>query len=131
MVLVRYNRLIKFLMSGGLATTEYATFLVLHSFGLWLFVANALSFSCGLVVSFLLNKHWVFSHKGGYSKQFARYATLALVNLIISSSIVLLVHKIGLSAMIAKLCVMAMVASWNFVIFQKVIFKKHSRRFSF
>jgi putative flippase GtrA len=113
-------------MSGGLAaTTEYLTFLVLHKLGLWLFLANALSFLCGLVVSFLLNKHWVFSHKGNASRQFAMYGTLAALNLAISSvTIVVLVQEVGLPAFIAKLCVMAMIASWNFIIFQRIIFKK-------
>ena len=126
MILSRYARLLKFLTSGGIAaTTEYTSFLLLHKVGLLLFYANALSFSCGLVISFLLNKHWVFSHKGAYSKQFVMYATLAVINLIISSVvIVLLVHVFNLPPLVAKLCVMVMVASWNFIIFQKVIFKK-------
>lgn len=121
----KYAKVIRFLMSGGVsALVEYSTFLLLHGLGLVLVLANALSFSCGLVVSFLLNKHWVFSHKGSARKQFAQYLVLAGVNLAAGSGvIVVLVHGLGLRPFVAKLCVMVMVAAWNFVIYQKIIFR--------
>ena len=127
MRLERHSKILKFLMSGSLAaSTEYVTFLALHAIGLMLVLANALSFSCGLIISFLLNKHWVFSRKGNGPKQFVMYATLAGINLIIGSGlIVLLVHGLQLPAFLAKLCVMGLIATWNYVIFKKVIFKPH------
>jgi putative flippase GtrA len=124
-MLTKYHKPLKFLMSGGLAAfTEYTSFLVLHHFGVVLVLANALSFCCGLVISFMLNKHWVFSRKGDGPKQFMMYATLALINLVISSGlIVLLVHNLNIPPFISKVCTMALIASWNFFIFQKIIFK--------
>jgi putative flippase GtrA len=126
MFLKKYHNVLKFIMSGSLAAlTEYTTFLILHHFKLHLAVANAISFCCGLVVSFLLNKHWVFSHKSNGRRQFIMYASLALVNLSLSSGlIVILVRSIGIPPFISKICVMGLVASWNYIIFQKVIFRK-------
>jgi putative flippase GtrA len=125
-MLYRYHKVLKFLLSGGTAAAvEYAVFLTLHKVGMWLLLANALSFMCGLVVSFTLNKHWVFSHKGAATRQFIMYLTLALANLCISSGLIyLLVHSVELPAQLAKLCVMALVACWNYVIFRNIIFKK-------
>lgn len=122
----KYTKVFKFLMSGGLAAgTEYLTFFVLHELGVVLLLANAMSFMGGLVVSFLLNKHWVFSHKGAASRQFGMYVTLAVINLLISSGIIyVLVHTAQLSPLVAKLGVMALIASWNYIIFRNVIFKK-------
>jgi putative flippase GtrA len=121
----KYHSVLRFLISGSVAAgTEYAVFLILHGSGLKLVLANVISFCCGLVVSFLLNKHWVFSHKSNGSRQFAAYTTVALINLLISSAIlVVLVNKIHIPAFIAKFCVMLLIASWNYVIFKKLIFK--------
>ena len=118
--------IIKFLMSGGTAAlVEYATFLLLHGAGLKLLLANALSFSGGLVTSFMLNKHWVFSHKGDGRKQFVLYFVLAAVNLAIGSGLLLfLVHGLKIPAFISKICVMGMIATWNYLVYKKIIFKE-------
>lgn len=126
MTVKKYASILKFLMSGGVAAaTEYVVFLVLHEIGLPLFIANAFSFMCGLVVSFTLNKQWVFAKKGGGSRQFTMYFTLACINLLISSGLLsLLVHGFNMLPSIAKLGTMILIASWNYIIYQKVIFKK-------
>src|SRR5687768_9648938 len=102
MLQIKNYNIIKFLMSGGLAAvTEYLTFLLFHKFGLFLIFANALSFLCGLVVSFMLNKHWVFSRKGNGPRQFVMYLTLAGLNLILGSAlIILLVEELQIPALI-------------------------------
>jgi putative flippase GtrA len=128
MFLKKYHNVIKFITSGGLAAlTEYSVFLVLHHVDVQLILANALSFCCGLVVSFTLNKHWVFSRKGNGSQQFVLYACLAVINLFLSSAlIVFLVHVVRIPPIVSKICVMGLIASWNYIIFQKVIFKHRS-----
>jgi putative flippase GtrA len=106
------------------AVVEYTAFLVLHGIGLLLVLANVISFCCGFVVSFLLNKHWVFSRKSGGPVQFVAYAALALINISISSGLlVVLVHRLHIPAFIAKVCVMLLIASWNYAIFKKLIFR--------
>lgn len=121
-----YMNIFKFLMSGAAAAaTEFIVFVVLHEIDLPLFVANALSFMCGLVVSFTLNKQWVFTKKGGGPQQFTMYFVLACINLLISSGLLsLFVHGLGLRPSIAKLISMILIATWNYVIYQKIIFKK-------
>lgn len=57
------HRFLRFLISGGsAAAVEYASFFILQTtLGLeWLLASQSLSFVCGFVISFLLNRHWVF-----------------------------------------------------------------------
>lgn len=125
MPFAKYHNVAKFLMSGGVAAlAEYLSFVALHHLGMYLIAANALSFSCGLVISFTLNKHWVFSRKGNGTRQFAAYFVLALVNLVLGSGlIVLLAEGAGLAPLIAKVITMGVIATWNYVMYQKIIFK--------
>lgn len=113
-------------MAGGAAAiTEYSLFIVLKSSGLTIIIANSLSFLGGLIVSFSINKLWVFSAKGETPRQFSLYFILAAINLNISNLLVLLlVDKIGVKALVAKLIVMAAIALWNYFFFSKLIFRE-------
>lgn len=119
----KYHKVFKFLISGGLAAaTEYASFLV-FVIVLPVVPANALSFMLGLVVSFLLNRSWVFGSKENTKKKFTKYFLLALINLALGSLLIFILTTIGALALIAKIVVMLLIASWNYLIFSKIIFK--------
>lgn len=119
----KYHKVFKFLISGGLAAaTEYGSFL-LFILALPLVAANALSFMMGLIVSFSLNRSWVFGSKGNTKKKFAQYFLLALINLTLGSLIILALVTAGIPALIAKVVVMLLIATWNYLIFSKIIFK--------
>ena len=122
----RYKRGVRFLLAGGSAAiTEYCLFIVFRNAGLMLVVANTLSFLGGLVVSFSINKLWVFTAKGDTPRQFSLYFILAIVNLAISNLLVwLLAEKLDIKALLAKLIVMAVIASWNYIFFSKLIFRE-------
>jgi putative flippase GtrA len=131
MDLSKYHSVFKFLFTGGLAAlTEYIVFLTLHHVTtMALVLANSLSFLCGLVISFTLNKHWVFGRKGNGGRQFGMYFVLACVNLLIGNGlIVLLVDHVSLPPFIGKLCVMMLIASWNFFIFQNFVFRARAKQ---
>lgn len=123
------KRIVRFIFSGGLAAlTEYAIYLLLF-FGLGSHVvfAQAFSFCGGLVVSYLMNKFWVFSDtkRAEYKKEFALFALLGGTNLVVTSLLIqVLVGGLHIYAPVAKLALMACVATWNYIIFQKIIFRK-------
>lgn len=121
----RSRRIVKFVISGlCAAATEFLVFFVLHNLDLQLVASHVLSFLCGLAVSFTLNKQWVFSRKGQGVSQFAAYTTLALVNIVVGSVLlVLLTDTLGVPAIISKLGVMAAIATWNFIIYERIIFR--------
>jgi len=92
----------------------------------YILVIQAVSFLAGFVVSFTLNKTWVFSSKnsGRTYHELWKYAVLATANLVISGLFIwLLVDVYDQSAYISKLVVMVVIAAWNYFIFQKIIFK--------
>lgn len=119
------KRLGKFLVTGGTAAfVEYVVFLLLHAAGVLLLLSNSISFLCGFVVSFLLNRSWVFSSKERPIKQLALYSVLAFINFLISNGLLwLFVERMGLASYIAKIIVMGMIASWNYLLFSRIIFK--------
>ena len=122
------NKIVRFIISGGsAAATEYLVFMVLHGLGVFILLANSLSFATGLFISFSLNKLWVFKAAGNGKMQFGSYAILALVNLCISNALLwLAVQELDIQPLIAKLASMALIATWNYLIFSRLIFAKNS-----
>lgn len=118
-------KLIRYLISGGLAALiEYIVFLLLLFSRFDTVVAQGVSFLCGLGVSFLLSKRWVFTSRGSAKQEFMKYFLLAVVNLVIGSLVIyILVDVILFPSWISKIGVMGMVACWNYLIFQKLIFR--------
>lgn len=123
------KRILRFILSGGFAAlTEYVLYLLLFfGLGSHVVVAQALSFCGGLAVSYLMNKFWVFSDTKGseYKKEAALFALLGGTNLAVTSILIqVLVEGLHVYAPAAKLVLMGCVATWNYIIFQKIIFRK-------
>lgn len=122
------KRLQRFILSGVAAfTLEYAAFFGLfYLAGLPLLVAHSLSFCCGLITSFALNRQWAFKQpqfRRGKTSQFTLYLMLALLNLAATSLILKGLHTIGVEPYLAKVLVIALAATWNFLIYRAIIFK--------
>jgi len=127
------KRVVTYGVVGILAfASEYLCFLCLIHFlasPYSLLVAQSLSFSVGLIVSFTGNRLFSFNDAGRtYShdiqKQVGLYLVLATINLLLSNVIIqLLVNSFSFVPVIAKLVVMCIVVLWNFIIFNKLIFR--------
>jgi putative flippase GtrA len=122
------QRLLRFLISGGsAAAVEYAVFIALQMAlsDKWLFANQSLSFGCGFVVSFLLNRHWVFQSHGHMGSELFKYGIVATLNLAAGNlAIFLLVGPADIHPLIAKFLVMGMIAAWNYLIFSRLVFRK-------
>lgn len=122
------SRIFHYAIAGGVAfTLEYGFFLVLvYSVAVKPEVANIVSFSIGLISSFLLNKLWVFGHQQQNARsrlQAILYISLAVSNLALTTVGLHLLIENGTPAFAAKFLLIGLVACWNFFIFQKVIFR--------
>jgi putative flippase GtrA len=122
------KRLLPYLLSGCVAfAVEYTSFLFFYYLlNFHLLVANSTSFLAGLIVSFSLNRLWVFNeqeHAHKSHKQLILYFSLALTNLIIINFLISWFKSLGLNIALAKLSVMLIIVSWNFIIFRKLVFK--------
>lgn len=121
------SKLFKFLITGGSAAlVEYFIFVILTQvIESWAVIyAHIVSFVCGFVVSFTLNRVWVFKSQGSIYEQLLRYLILAIVNLSLSVLLLwVLVDYLEINAFIAKFLTMSAIAVSNYFIFSKIIFK--------
>ena len=122
------NQKIRYLVVGGSSfAVEFALFAVLTKASANLFVANSLSFLAGLLMSFWLHKQWSFAgdHKMQTGKQFASYALLAAINLVLTNVIIgILVNAADVPELGAKVLTMFAIVIWNFFFMSRLIFKQ-------
>ena len=80
-----------------------------------------------LVISFTMNRTWAFRTRDaplhGQRIQFMQYASLAMFNLILTSTVISLLVAHRVPALLAKVVIMAAVSCWNFMLYRTVIFK--------
>jgi putative flippase GtrA len=112
--------LFAYMASGALTTiADYLTFTICFSYlNAGLLAATVIAYIFGLVVSFLLNRFWVFRH--GADRQSAgtsvwRYATFLAINLAITYAILWGLEQIGISPYIGKLVVNLFMFFWIYV----------------
>lgn len=125
------RKFLNYLIIGGTAFgVEYTAFIALQALSIDLLISQAASFSMGLLVSFLGNRFITFStgDRENYylnkKAQFGLYLTLAGCNLVLSTVIIyVLVNHLLIIPAVAKIIVMAMIVSWNYLIFNKIIFR--------
>jgi putative flippase GtrA len=124
---------VRYLLVGGAAfVTEYGLFLIIYYLlHTDIYIANSISFLCGLSVSFTFNRGWAFNsgsfrHKKHH--QLAMYTVLALFNLLLTNLLIGLLKKHGLDPKLAKVVVMCLIVVWNFLLFKGLIFRHSSEQ---
>lgn len=121
------RRLMRFLLSGGSsALVEYSLFALLqmHFGRSWLLLSQSVSFAAGFLVSFFLNRSWVFRSSGTVHAELLKYGLIAGANLAAGNiMIALLVGPLQLNQFLSKFFVMGIIASWNYLLFSKIVFK--------
>jgi putative flippase GtrA len=119
-------RIIKFIGCGCLsASTEFLVFIAIAQF-MPAYFSALVSFLCGLMVSFLLNKVFVFksdAKKRDATKEASKFLVLGLINSQISSGITVGLVTIIANGTVVKIITMIVIAVWNYVIMSKLIFK--------
>ena len=123
-----HTKVFRYLVSGGTSfVVEYSSFLALYYlFSMSAVGSNTISFILSLITSFSLNKLWVFksnSQSRQTSHQLVIYAVAAGCNLIITDFAIHWLVGIEVPAFAAKMLLIIAVACWNFLLFQKLIFK--------
>lgn len=125
--LINQNTVIKYLLTGGLTfAVDYLVLLTgFYVFLLPLWAATTLGYLAGLCVSFFINRVWVFGEHGKQRKmarQLVEYVLLLLFNYIFTVFTIRLLDNLGVTPAISKIIVTAMIAGWNYLIYNKVIF---------
>ncbi|WP_243374159.1 GtrA family protein [Geotalea sp. SG265] len=98
------GQLARFNLVGIVNTAvDFAVFFLLDSLGLPYLPAQACSYACGIVNSYLCNKYWTFGTPGLKAGEMMRFVTVNLAGLGISLLLVYLFHGLlGLTLFPAK-----------------------------
>lgn len=115
--------LIKFLKFGlvgacGLVVDFGLTFLFKEKLKLNKYIANSIGFLSAGSSNFVLNRVWTFaSADPGITNQYMKFIGVSLVGLLLSYTILKLVHEqLKWNFYLAKLVAICVVISWNFTI---------------
>ena len=121
-------KVIKYLITGGLSFVfEYGVFLLLvYVFSSKVWASQAISYSLALIVNFLLLRYWAFSHHNtrAVTVQVPRYLLLAAFNLPVSTFFIHELNGIGIKPFLAKFIVVSVVAAWNYIVYDRIIFRQ-------
>lgn len=123
-----FKRIIRFLISGGLATAvNLATlYTLVHVAGLWYLISSVAAFFMGFVVSFTLQKFWTFrDHRTDVvGEQLAIYLGIVLFNLLLNTALVYaLVEYVGLSPILAQALAALTIAAEGYFAYKIFVFK--------
>lgn len=121
------SKVVKYLATGGLSFVfEFSIFVALV-YGLTLQVgwSQAISYALALVVNFTLLRAWAFkSNKASKaSVSLVKYGLLVLVNLPLTAFLIEFIVDSGASPALAKVLVTLLAATWNYFVYNKLIFK--------
>lgn len=85
---------LKFCLVGAVNTgVDFTVFTLLSHWGVLLLVAQAISYTCGVLNSFLLNRTWTFRGRMHSPSPFFRFAVLNLGTLIITYGLLVYLHN--------------------------------------
>jgi len=124
-----YKRLIKYVISGGVAaTTDLSLLFFFHDiFDIDVVVSATLAFIIAFFVSFYLQKFWTFSDnsRDKIKQQMAIYFIVGSVNTAINAwAMNLLVNSWHIWYLLAQVIVAGSIALYSFIIYKFLIFEK-------
>ena len=87
---------------------------------------QAVSYALGLIANFLLLRWWTFRTGGqdNVKHHLVKYGALVAFNLPVTSLFMSMLVGAGIAAFVAKIIVVAVTALWNFLVYDKLIFKE-------
>lgn len=117
----------RYLFSGGTAAMVNLGLLYLLTdiMGLYYLLSGILAFSCGVIVSFIMQKSWTFQDRSTEEtyKKFVLYVVIAIINLAVNTSLLFLFTDIfNLYYMISQFLASGIVAVWSYFIYRKMFF---------
>ncbi len=129
-LLKKYKHFVLYSVIGGLsASLDFVVFTALLK---WLclpyLISNAISVNCGIITSFLLNRHFNFKVKDKTGLRLVIFYSVGLLGLLLSTVLLwMLVEWWAVNALAAKMLTIVVVVSVQFTLNKYVTFKKHSK----
>jgi putative flippase GtrA len=121
------DQAVRFVAFGVLsAGVDFGIYELLLHFGLWADAAKAISFICGTVTAYLLNRRWTFDSKGGAAPaiRFAMlYSVTFFVNVGVNAAGLALLRADSWRVPLAWVIAQAVATVINFVLLRTVVFR--------
>jgi putative flippase GtrA len=123
---LKNQQFFRFAIIGAVgATIETVIFLNLSNLGIYYLVANAIGFSVGVTVNFLLNLFFNFKTKNCFLCRFLSYYSVGLIGLLANSILLFVFVEFGnLSLLIAKILSLSIIVFMQFYLNKQLTFGK-------
>jgi putative flippase GtrA len=116
--------IVRFGIVGALTTTlDFVLFATLVGLTAQPVISNIASYSCGLVVSYLLNRLWTFGVDGDLA-QALKFLLFICTGLVISTALVALMTMV-IAPITAKVISVPIVFFWNYFTSRYLVFQSH------
>ena len=123
-VLKKYNKQIKFLITGGSSTLIDFIIYYLLSFKINISISKMVSMSCACVYSFFINKKWTFSFKGKTDRFLVtKYIVSQFLNILINTFTNTLVYNISGMKIVAFIIATGIAMTFNYLFQNYIVFK--------
>lgn len=121
-----FLKLVKFGITGVMNTlVDLVVFMLLTHFGLDLYISQVISYGCGMLNSYIVNRSWTFKANGSFfGSQMMRFFLANLI--LLGASVGLLwifTDRLGLIKTVAKLCATAIIMLAGFCVNRLWVFK--------
>lgn len=112
------GRLFKFALVGGMNTgVDLLMFTVFIHFGIPYLIAQLFSYGCGVLNSYLFNRHWTFNQKKSASRnEFSKFLVVNLLTLGIVTGMLTFLHQALTLPILESKCLATVVGlGFNFI----------------
>lgn len=122
--IIKLKEVSRFLVGGGSAVIiDYVVYIILMS-KLDISIAKAISFVCGSIVGFIINKLWTFESKSFSKNEVGKYVVLYAITAYINSAINQFILKVMAIPILAFLCATGTSTILNFLGQKFFVFSK-------
>lgn len=121
-----FKQFYRYLVVGFLsfATETSLLYLLTDHFKLWYLYSNSIAYIVVFWLNFLLNRFWAFQARNNFQRQMVLFLILFIFNLFASNAMMyFLTSVLKVYYLISKVFAVALVVSWNFILYKKVIYR--------
>jgi len=112
-----------FVVAGGVATIiNYSLFASLYWWGVNYLVASAIGYVSGIVISFTINKLFVFTDSAGTRGQFLRYTLIYVGALAVQLALLEAGVRAGINPLLANAIALVIVVIGNYFVIRRFVF---------
>ena len=126
--MIRNNKIIRYVFSGVVASFSnwVILYILVQKFNFWYLTSAIISFCCGIIVSYLLQKFFTFKNysTNGMPRQFSIFVIYNLIMLGLNTLLMyLLVDIFGFWYLFSQIAITIGTAFVNYFVFNKILFK--------